>query len=178
MTIAAVCRRLSGAIAAITRPLSVAGRNLAALLLAVMVGVVLAQVGWRYGFGQALAWSEELSRVLMIWAVFLVAPWAYRTGAHVSVTLFFDALPGVAAHTLRLVLTSLVIWVLWRLLVESLDLMADGRSLQTASLGLAMAPIYTILPASFALMALVGVERWLSQAAAALDALRRRPAAR
>jgi TRAP-type transport system small permease protein len=54
---------------------------LAAMAVAVFVNVVL-----RYGFGSSLAASEELSRLLFVWMVFIGATAAYPLGEHMAFT--------------------------------------------------------------------------------------------
>ena len=49
-------------------------RSLCQLLLLLMTAIVLAQVFFRYGLGDALTWSEEASRFLMVWLTF----WRHR----------------------------------------------------------------------------------------------------
>lgn len=54
---------------------------LAVMALAVFVNVVL-----RYGFASGIAASEELSRLLFVWMVFIGATAAYPTGEHMAFT--------------------------------------------------------------------------------------------
>lgn len=54
---------------------------LAVMALAVFVNVVL-----RYGFGSGVAASEELSRLLFVWMVFIGATAAYPAGEHMAFT--------------------------------------------------------------------------------------------
>ena len=54
---------------------------LAVMALAVFVNVVL-----RYGFGSGIAASEELSRLLFVWMVFIGATAAYPAGEHMAFT--------------------------------------------------------------------------------------------
>lgn len=54
---------------------------LAVMALAVFVNVVL-----RYGFGSGIAASEELSRLLFVWMVFVGATAAYPRGEHMAFT--------------------------------------------------------------------------------------------
>lgn len=57
------------------------GLCLAIMALAVFVNVVL-----RYGFGSGIAASEELSRLLFVWMVFIGATAAYPKGEHMAFT--------------------------------------------------------------------------------------------
>ena len=54
---------------------------LGVMALAVFVNVVL-----RYGFGSGIAASEELSRLLFVWMVFIGATAAYPLGEHMAFT--------------------------------------------------------------------------------------------
>src|SRR6478752_5312384 len=54
---------------------------LGVMSLAVFINVVL-----RYGFGSGVAASEELSRLLFVWMVFLGATAAYPAGEHMAFT--------------------------------------------------------------------------------------------
>lgn len=54
---------------------------LGVMALAVFVNVVL-----RYGFGSGIAASEELSRLLFVWMVFIGAAAAYPAGEHMAFT--------------------------------------------------------------------------------------------
>lgn len=65
------------------------GACLAVMALAVFVNVVL-----RYGFGSGLPASEELSRLLFVWMVFIGATLAYPTGEHMAFTSLVAMLKG------------------------------------------------------------------------------------
>jgi TRAP-type transport system small permease protein len=61
---------------------------LGVMALAVFINVVL-----RYGFGSGIAASEELSRLLFVWMVFIGAAAAYPAGEHMA----FTSLAGLLA---------------------------------------------------------------------------------
>jgi TRAP-type transport system small permease protein len=54
--------------------------------LAVMATAVFINVVLRYGFGSGVAASEELSRLLFVWMVFIGATAAYPLGEHMAFT--------------------------------------------------------------------------------------------
>ena len=56
-------------------------------LKALMVGVVAAQVFFRYALNHSLFWSEELARYILVWMTFLGATVAYHRGAHPRIDL-------------------------------------------------------------------------------------------
>lgn len=72
-----------------TRPRSAAQRwaeHAMAACLAVMALAVFVNVVLRYGFGSGVAASEELSRLLFVWMVFIGAAAAYPLGEHMAFT--------------------------------------------------------------------------------------------
>jgi TRAP-type transport system small permease protein len=60
--------------------------TLMASCLGVMAVAVFINVVLRYGFGSGLAASEELSRLLFVWMVFVGATAAYPVGEHMAFT--------------------------------------------------------------------------------------------
>lgn len=69
----------------------VTGLLLAAV--AVMVGVVSAQVALRYGLNQSIDWADEVGRLAFVWAIFLAVPLGVRQGAHIGIDIVSDQLP-------------------------------------------------------------------------------------
>jgi len=66
---------------------------LMASCLGVMAVAVFVNVVLRYGFGSGIAASEELSRLLFVWMVFIGAAAAYPAGEHMA----FTSLAGLLA---------------------------------------------------------------------------------
>ena len=63
------------------------------LIVAAMVIVTTLQVVFRVAFN-ALTWSEELSRYLLVWGTFFGATLAYKRGNHIAVTFIIDFFPS------------------------------------------------------------------------------------
>ena len=70
------------------------------VMLAAMVVITGAQIVCRTWF-TALAWSDEVTRYLLIWSTFLGATCVYRHGGNISITFVQEALPPKAARVLR-----------------------------------------------------------------------------
>jgi TRAP-type C4-dicarboxylate transport system permease small subunit len=151
-------QRFAAALGRLNAPLARAGRAAAALLLAVMLALALAQILSRGLFGYSLDWTEELARVALVWSVLLVAPYAYRSGAHVAIVSFADALPRRLLLAVSLLLNLLVAWILAVLFRESFAFWARGLEITAATLDLKMAWIYAIVPFAFAALLLVALE--------------------
>ena len=103
---------------------------LMAACLGVMAVAVFINVVLRYGFGGGVAASEELSRLLFVWMVFIGATAAYPAGEHMAFTSLVDALRNrplvmaVAAAVIRLLVllgSALIAWGAWQQVVVGLD---------------------------------------------------------
>lgn len=161
--------RIIGRIGAINRPLSLVGRNLAAALVAVMTLLVILQILLRATTGVSLAWAEELARVALVWSAFLVAPFAYRTGANVSIEMFIEALPRRLRLGLQLGAHVLIGWILIVFLGESLAFWQRGLAQTSATLPVSTAWFYAILPVAFVVLISCAGELILRHVAALID---------
>jgi TRAP-type C4-dicarboxylate transport system permease small subunit len=88
------------------------GMAVGILCVAAMVAAILVQVVFRYVLGNALAWSEELARFLMLWMTGLMAPTAWRRGGFVAIEMLVLMLPRRLAALLALVLLALAMGIL------------------------------------------------------------------
>jgi TRAP-type C4-dicarboxylate transport system permease small subunit len=90
-----------------------------AACLGVMAVSVFINVVLRYGFGNGIAASEELSRLLFVWMVFIGATAAYPAGEHMAFTSLVALLqkrpPALAAMTvlIRLLVLAACVMVAW-----------------------------------------------------------------
>jgi TRAP-type transport system small permease protein len=119
---------------------------LAALLFSVFV-LLLLQILARFLGTAALVWSEEASRYLYIWLVFLGAGVAVRRGAHIKADILMPTQPRVVG-TLWLVLIELVIvaaavMLLW----HGYQLVQVSANTRMVVLGWSMSYLYLAVPA-------------------------------
>ena len=100
-----------------------------AVCLAVMATAVFVNVVLRYGFGSGVAASEELSRLLFVWMVFIGATLAYPGGEHMAFTSLAGLLAGrplafaaVTALTRLLVIAAcaMLAWGAWQQVIVGL----------------------------------------------------------
>jgi len=141
-----------------------AADTLMAACLAVMAVAVFINVVLRYGFGSGVAASEELSRLLFVWMVFIGAAAAYPRGEHMAFTSLVGLLaarPGwFKAMTLliRLLVLAgclLLAWGAWQQVVV-------GMGSRSVVLGYpsALLPLPALLcAAAIACMALIEIVR-------------------
>jgi TRAP-type C4-dicarboxylate transport system permease small subunit len=150
-------------LSAINAPIARWGRSFAAVLLALMLAVAMAQILSRALFDYTLDWAEELARMALVWSVLLAAPLGYRSGSHVAIAAFIEALPPRLLYATALLLNLLVGWICVVFLRESLDFVARGMTIVASAVPLKMGWIYAIVPASLAalLVALEAVLRLL-----------------
>ena len=136
---------------------------IAGALLAAMVLMILAQVVFRYGLNDSLAWTEELAKFLMVWVACLVAPWVYREDLNVSIQMFAEALPIRLQQLSELLITVLVIAICAIFFIESLDFWQGGLSIYASSMPVKLAYFYSCTPFAFASVCLVGLEKLVQQ---------------
>lgn len=98
--------------------------------LGVMAVAVFVNVVLRYGFGSGVVASEELSRLLFVWMVFIGAAAAYPRGEHMAFTTLAGMLAskplafGLLTALIRLlVITGCVMlaWGAWQQVVVGMD---------------------------------------------------------
>lgn len=103
-----------------------------AATLGVMAASVFLNVVLRYGFGSGVAASEELSRLLFVWMVFIGATAAYPRGEHMAFTSLLLPLRGRMGglplklltrliHALVVLSCVLVAWGAWQQVVVGMD---------------------------------------------------------
>lgn len=114
-------------------------------LIATMIVVTTLQVICRFCF-EALSWSEELTRFLLVFASLLGAAIAFRRGSHMAVTFVARRLPeglqkilGVAVHLLGVLFFAVVVWYGARM-------MATEAGQATPAMGLSMSWLYAFYP--------------------------------
>lgn len=89
------------------------GLWLGAGALGVMLFFMLMQVFFRYFLGNALPWSEEASRFLMLWMTGLLVPTAFRQGGFVAISMIIDHLPQLLSSLITFVFLLLSATVLY-----------------------------------------------------------------
>lgn len=144
-------------------------KNLAGGLLALMLGMILMQVFFRYVLNDSLAWTEELAKFAMVWVACLVAPWAYREHLNVSIQMFADALPAILRRLTELMITLLVIVICGIFFLQSLEFWQTGLSINASSVPVKLAYFYSCAPFAFGSICLVGLEKLIEQLCLPLD---------
>lgn len=140
-----------------------AGRSVAWVLVALMVGTILLQIFYRYVLDNALPWPEEVARAFMIWMMGLVAASGYRWGAFVAIDMVDDYLPTLLTRILKLFLLALAMVVLAQLFYLAIEFFQRGFRTRAASFHLPRAWIYLAMPVCFGSMLMVNIEMLLRE---------------
>jgi TRAP-type C4-dicarboxylate transport system permease small subunit len=146
------------ALAFVNRPLARFGRAIAGALIAGMLLLAIAQIVSRAAFGHTIDWAEELARFMLVWAVLLVAPFAYRTGAKVAIGALVQSLPPRLMLLTSVVLNLIIGWICAMLLIDSIAFWQRGLVLSASALPFRMAWVYAMVPAALLALALVASE--------------------
>ena len=94
---------------------------LIAACLAVMVVLVFGNVVLRYGFNSGITVSEELSRWLFVWMIFLGAIAALKDHAHLGSDLLVSRLPVLGRKVCLVSSLLLMLYITWLLFKGGLD---------------------------------------------------------
>lgn len=129
-------------------------RNIANLCLAALVLVLAMQVFYRYVLQIGLSWSEEVSRFLFIWFVYVSASYAVQMGTHIRVSFFVDLLPTWLVRPMQLL--SDAVWIAFNLAVIVSGVLLINSMIEfpvySTSLVLPLSAVYVVIPLAHALM--------------------------
>lgn len=59
--------------------------------MAFMTVLVIMQVFFRYILSSSIDWSDEMSRLMFVWSIFLAIPHGVRAGVHVGIDIMLNA---------------------------------------------------------------------------------------
>jgi TRAP-type C4-dicarboxylate transport system permease small subunit len=90
--------------------------------------IVVAAIVARYGFGQAVSWTEEVPRYLLIWISFLGASVGVLHRDHVGFDVLFNALPKPVRRVLGVTLSLLIFGFGWIVLRYGITFVEDFGS--------------------------------------------------
>ena len=133
------------------------------VLMLAMIVTTTAQVLCRM-FTQALTWSEELTRFLLVTVSLVGAAVAFYRGSHIAVTFLVEKLPGALRAVLFLVMQLAGVCFFVILARYGWVLMEQEASQMTPALGLSMKLLYGQFPVFSAVVILhllAGIELYL-----------------
>lgn len=124
-----------------------------------VVGMIISislQILFRVFF-DALTWTEELSRYLLVWSTFLGATLAYKRRMHISVTFCVELFKNRMRKGLVIlsVVSSIVFFIVVTLF--GVKYMMVQSSQVSAALRIPMSWVYIVIPFSFIVMTIHGL---------------------
>ena len=129
-------------------------------LVLAIAGVICAGVFYRYVLNDALSWSEEIAKFLMVWLTFVGAPIALKEGGHVAIEMLPGALPARLRQAVKLAV-FLIILALMAVFVDQGAVFAWNARMQiaaTLSFGFSLFWIFVAIPVGGALMFCIALE--------------------
>lgn len=124
-----------------------------------MVGMIITislQIIFRVFF-DALTWTEEVSRYLLVWSTFLGATLAYKRSMHISVTFCVNLFKNTAKKII--IIFSIVASLVFFLVVTyfGIKYMSMQSHQVSAALRVPMRWVYIVIPISFTVMTIHGL---------------------
>jgi TRAP-type C4-dicarboxylate transport system permease small subunit len=145
------------------------------IALLIMVVLIFGNVLLRYVFNSGIVWSEELSRYLFIWLVFLGAIGALKDNEHLGIDSLVKRLPRPMKKVVYVIGNLVVLYILWLILDGSWKMTAMSVDDPGPSTGIPMAYVNGVgilMSVSMAIIILVNLFRALFEKGA-IDQLTR-----
>lgn len=116
--------------------------------LTAMVLIVTWQVFSRTIFNTSPFWSEEVSRILLIWVAFLGIAIGFRERVHIAVGMFVEKLPVGAQIWVQRLIYALVFAFGLYLLVQGSQFTLESSQATLPSTGWPRSALYAVMPIS------------------------------
>ena len=134
------------------RVLSRAVEGLIVLAATTLVTIVTTEVVLRYGFKHSLIFTEELSRYLMVWIVFLGSALAVRDGAHIHINFLIKRFNQRTQKWLRLSAHALTLVFLVFVAIEGIKILPQQLDQMCITINLSLFYFYLAIPVGSILM--------------------------
>ena len=121
---------------------------------ALIFGVMLLQIFFRYVLNSPLVWTEELCRYLFVWICFLGWTIALRRGTHIRINFFLERLPLLPKKIVLIVFHLLILFFLIQLTRFGIAMTRRSFSVPTITLFFSWAYVYLAAPVSAVIMIL------------------------
>ena len=134
------------------RLLSRAVEGVIILCAATIVAVVTTEVILRYVFSHSLIFTEELSRYLMVWIVFLGSALAVRDGSHININFLTKRFNRRNQSWLRLAAYILTLVFLVFVVVEGIKILPQQLYQMCITIDISLFYFYLAIPVGSILM--------------------------
>ena len=126
--------------------------SLVILIAGIIVTIVTAEVILRYLFSHSLIFTEELSRYLMVWIVFLGSALAIRDGSHIRIQLLVNRLGARMQQITKLAAYALVVAFLVFITIEGLKILPRQLQQMCITIDVSLFYFYLAIPVGSILM--------------------------
>ena len=126
--------------------------SLVILLAGIIVAIVTAEVALRYLFSHSMIFTEELSRYLMVWVVFLGSALAIRDGSHIHIKILVNRLGPRMQQNVKLASYALIIAFLIFITVEGLKILPRQLQQMCITIDISLFYFYLAIPVGSILM--------------------------
>ncbi len=137
-------------------------KGAAVALLAIMLGIIVTAVFFRYGLNDAIPWSEEIAKFVMVWMTFIAAPIGLKMGAHIAIDALANRLRGRFYFVLQVWIFGAIIMLMLMLVDEAWFLTLNARIQRASTIDVSIFYVYLAMPIGCAILALVAFEFWLN----------------
>ena len=134
------------------RVLSRAVEGLIVLAATTLVTIVTTEVVLRYGFKHSLIFTEELSRYLMVWIVFLGSALAVRDGSHIRINFLIKRFNQRNQKWLRLSAHILTLGFLVFVAIEGIKILPRQLYQMCITINISIFYFYLAIPVGSILM--------------------------
>lgn len=121
-------------------------RWITVILLSLMVIIVFANVVSRYYLHASLAWSEEVTRFMLVWLVFVGAFLAYIHDEHLGLDILVAQFPPKVRKNVAVCTNLLVIFALYAVMEGGYLLMRDNFDWLSPAAEIPQGYVYFIVP--------------------------------
>ena len=145
------------------------------MLLGLMLLIVDVAVFMRYVMNDALAWSEEIAKFVMVWLTFFAAPIGLRMGAHVGIEVLIGNLRGRVRQLLLFLIFAGVIGLMVVFVKEGAFMTWNARIQRASTIDISIFYVYMCIPIGSFAVGLVALELLVNALRGLIDPGKARP---
>ncbi|WP_291636755.1 TRAP transporter small permease [Clostridium sp.] len=125
-----------------------------AIFLTSMVILVFANVISRYFLNFAIAWTEEVTRFMFIWVVFLSAVLAYVNDEHLKLDILEKKLPKKIGQVVAVICDLIVMYAIYLITAGGKNLALQSWNWLSPAISFSYGIVYLVVPICGGLMLL------------------------
>ncbi|ETX06086.1 MAG: hypothetical protein ETSY2_19215 [Candidatus Entotheonella gemina] len=164
-----VLQRIENGLGRFNNAIQTGFKGLVIGLLGAMTIIVIAGVFFRYVLGNALPWSEELAKFLMVWMTFVAAPIALRSGALVAIGALTDRLRGRTHNLMMLLVYAIIISLMVVFIKDGGFLTWNARIQRASTFNLSISYVYVAMPIGAFAIFMVALELFVHSLRMCID---------